>query len=35
VHTTTELRDGMVGSGMEEGMEESYRNLDKLLAGLG
>jgi uncharacterized protein YndB with AHSA1/START domain len=34
VHATTEGRDGMLASGMEQGMEETYRNLDKLLARL-
>ena len=28
---TTEERDGMLGSGMEGGMSESYAALDKLL----
>ena len=32
---TTEERDGMLGSGMEEGMNESYAALDKVLAALG
>jgi uncharacterized protein YndB with AHSA1/START domain len=31
-HTTRE-RDGMLGAGMEEGMNESYAALDALLAG--
>lgn len=31
---TTEERDGMLGSGMEEGMNESYAALDRLLAKL-
>ncbi|HEX9531317.1 MAG TPA: SRPBCC domain-containing protein, partial [bacterium] len=29
---TTEERDGMLKSGMEEGMNQSYAELDKLLA---
>jgi len=29
---TTEERDGMLNSGMEEGMNQSYGALDKLLA---
>jgi uncharacterized protein YndB with AHSA1/START domain len=29
---TTEERDGMLNSGMEEGMNQSYAELDKLLA---
>lgn len=29
---TTEERDGMLGSGMEEGMDQSYAALDDLLA---
>lgn len=33
-HTTLE-RDGMLGSGMEGGMNESYAALDRLLASLG
>jgi uncharacterized protein YndB with AHSA1/START domain len=33
-HTTDE-RDGMIGSGMEEGLAESYVALDALLAKLG
>ncbi|HMI86860.1 MAG TPA: SRPBCC domain-containing protein [Polyangiaceae bacterium] len=33
-HTTME-RDGMLHSGMEEGMNQSYAALDKLLASLG
>ena len=32
---TREERDGMLGSGMEGGMNESYAALDKLLAKLG
>jgi len=32
---TTEERDGMLGSGMEEGMNESHAALDKVLAALG
>jgi hypothetical protein len=28
---TTEERDGMLNSGMEEGMNQSYAELDKLL----
>ena len=31
---TTEERDGMLGSGMERGMNETYARLDELLAGL-
>ena len=31
---TKEERDGMVGEGMEEGMNDSYAALDKLLANL-
>jgi uncharacterized protein YndB with AHSA1/START domain len=31
---TTEERDGMLNSGMEEGLNQSYAALDKLLAGL-
>jgi hypothetical protein len=31
---TTEERDGMLGSGMEGGMAESYAALDRLLATL-
>ena len=30
---TTEERDGMLGSGMEIGMNETYERLDELLAG--
>ena len=30
---TTEERDGMLGSGMEKGMNETYERLDELLAG--
>jgi uncharacterized protein YndB with AHSA1/START domain len=32
---TTEERDGMLGSGMEKGMNETYQRLDELLARLG
>ena len=32
---TTEERDGMLGSGMEQGMNESFAALDKVLASLG
>lgn len=32
---TTEERDGMLQSGMEQGLEQSYAALDRLLAGLG
>ena len=32
-HTTQE-RDGMLSSGMEQGLNESYAALDRLLAGL-
>jgi uncharacterized protein YndB with AHSA1/START domain len=32
---TTEERDGMLGSGMEHGMNETYARLDELLARLG
>jgi uncharacterized protein YndB with AHSA1/START domain len=32
---TTEERDGMLGSGMERGMNETYSRLDDLLAGSG
>ena len=32
---TTEERDGMLGSGMEQGLNESYAALDRLLARLG
>jgi uncharacterized protein YndB with AHSA1/START domain len=31
---TTEERDGMLSSGMERGMNETYARLDELLAGL-
>ena len=31
---TTEERDGMLGSGMESGMNETYERLDELLARL-
>ena len=31
---TTEERDGMIGSGMEGGMNETYARLDELLARL-
>ena len=30
---TTEERDGMIASGMENGQAESYERLDELLAG--
>ena len=30
---TTEERDGMLASGMEGGMNETYERLDELLAG--
>jgi uncharacterized protein YndB with AHSA1/START domain len=30
---TTEERDGMLSSGMEAGLEQSYAALDRLLAG--
>ena len=30
---TTEERDGMLGSGMERGVNETYTRLDELLAG--
>jgi uncharacterized protein YndB with AHSA1/START domain len=33
VFDTTEERDGMLSSGMEIGMGESYEKLDELLAG--
>ena len=33
-HTTQE-RDGMLSSGMEQGLNESYAALDRLLATLG
>ncbi len=33
VHTTQE-RDGMLASGMERGMNETYTRLDQLLARL-
>ena len=29
---TTEERDGMLNSGMEEGLNETYERLDELLA---
>lgn len=32
---TTEERDGMLQSGMEQGLDQSYAALDKVLAGLG
>ena len=32
---TTEERDGMLSSGMEQGMNQSYAALDKVLASLG
>ena len=32
VYPTMEARDGMVGSGMEVGINEGYENLDELLA---
>jgi uncharacterized protein YndB with AHSA1/START domain len=32
---TTEERDGMLHSGMEQGLNQSYQALDKLLAALG
>ena len=32
---TTEERDGMLNSGMADGMNESYAALDKVLASLG
>jgi uncharacterized protein YndB with AHSA1/START domain len=32
---TTEEGDGMLSSGMEQGLNESYAALDRLLAGLG
>ena len=31
---TTEERDGMLASGMEQGMKETYARLDELLARL-
>ena len=31
---TTEERDGMLGSGMEGGLNETYERLDELLARL-
>ena len=31
---TTEERDGMLGSGMEQGLNQSYAALDRLLAKL-
>jgi uncharacterized protein YndB with AHSA1/START domain len=34
VFHTTEERDGMLSSGMERGMNETYSRLDELLAGL-
>jgi uncharacterized protein YndB with AHSA1/START domain len=33
VHPSLEARDGMIVSGMEEGMSEGYSRLDALLAG--
>ena len=30
---TTEERDGMLGSGMEDGLNETYERLDEVLAG--
>lgn len=33
--STAEERDGVVGSGMEQGLNESYAALDRLLATLG
>ena len=30
---TTEERDGMLGSGMEGGLNETYERLDEVLAG--
>jgi uncharacterized protein YndB with AHSA1/START domain len=35
VFHTTEERDGMLGSGMEGGMNQTYQRLDELLARLG
>ena len=35
VFHTTEERDGMLGSGMEKGMNETYQRLDELLERLG
>jgi len=32
---TTEERDGMLQSGMEQGLNQSYAALDRLLATLG
>ena len=32
---TTEERDGMLGSGMERGLNETYARLDEVLARLG
>jgi uncharacterized protein YndB with AHSA1/START domain len=32
---TTEERDGMLSSGMEQGLDQSYAALDRLLASLG
>jgi uncharacterized protein YndB with AHSA1/START domain len=34
VFDTTEERDGMLGSGMERGVNETYARLDELLARL-
>ena len=31
---TTEERDGMLASGMERGLNDTYTRLDELLAGL-
>jgi uncharacterized protein YndB with AHSA1/START domain len=33
IYHTTQERDGMLGAGMEEGMNESYAALDAVLAG--
>lgn len=33
VHQTVEARDGMVQSGMQEGMDDGFDKLDELLAG--
>jgi uncharacterized protein YndB with AHSA1/START domain len=35
VFHTAEERDGMIASGMESGMQETYQRLDEVLAGLG
>jgi hypothetical protein len=32
---TSEERDGMLSSGMEQGMNQSYEALDKVLAAMG